>query len=220
MRMLEAFELYRFYHADQAETFALRGVSLRVDAGEIVAVIGPSGSGKSTLLACLAGLDEPDGGHVELMGQRLTRRSEAERAHLRARHIGILLQAENLFEHLTIEANISLQMLLAGKPDPARLAHLLDTLGLQELRNALPAQLSGGESARAALAVAMAAAPDVLLADEPTAEVDVETESRILELLARRGRQNKATLIATHSTAIAAGADRILTMRDGRIVDG
>ena len=128
---------------------------------------------------------------------------------MRARHIGILLQAENLFEHLTIEANISLQMLLAGKPDPARLAHLLDTLGLQELRNALPAQLSGGETARAALAVAMAAAPDVLLADEPTAEVDVETESRILELLARRGRQNKATLIATHSTAIAAGADRM-----------
>ncbi len=218
--MLEAFELYRFYHAEEAETFALRGVSLRLDAGEIVAVMGPSGSGKSTLLACLSGLDEPDGGHVEVMGQRLTRRSEAVRAFLRARHIGILLQTGNLFEHLSVTENIRLQMLLADKPDAGRLEYLLGNLGLQRLRDTLPAQLSGGDTTRAALGVSLAAVPDVLLTDEPTAEVDIETEGRILELLARRRQQNKATLIATHSTAIADGADRILTMRDGRIVDG
>jgi putative ABC transport system ATP-binding protein len=217
--MLEAFELYRFYHAKEAETFALRGVSLRLDAGEIVVVTGPSGSGKSTLLACLAGLDEPDGGHVDLMGRRLTRRSEAERAGLRARHIGILLQAGNLFEHLVVENNIRLQMLLAGKPDDGRLEHLLDILGLRALRRALPAQLSGGETARAGLAVALAAAPDVLLADEPTAEVDALTEDRILELLARRRRQGKATLIATHSMAVAECADRRLAMQDGRLAE-
>jgi len=169
------------------------------------------------LLACLAGLDEPDGGHVEVMGRRLTRRSEAERAKLRARHIGILLQVGNLIEHLTIESNIRLQMLLAGKLDDGRLAHLLDILGLGALRGSLPAQLSGGETARAGLAVALAAAPDVLLADEPTAEVDAETEARILELLARRRRQGKATLIATHSMAVADVADRRLVMQDGRL---
>jgi putative ABC transport system ATP-binding protein len=219
MALLEAIELYRFYHAGDDETFALRGVSLRVSSGEIVAVMGPSGS-KSTLLACLAGLDEPDGGHVELMGRRLSRRSEAERAALRARHIGILLQAGNLFDHLTVEANIRLQMLLAGRRDRAQMEDLLAGFGLGELRHALPPRLSGGEAARAGLAVAMAAAPEVLLADEPTAEVDMETETRVFELLARRRKQGKATLIATHSTAVAEGADRIITLRDGRIADG
>src|SRR4029077_1033790 len=114
MRILEAIELYRFYHAGTDEIFALRGVSLSIEPGEVVAVIGPSGSGKSTLLACLAGLDEPSGGHVEIMGRRLTRRPEAERAKLRARHIGIYPQTGNLFDHLSVEGNIRLQMRIAG----------------------------------------------------------------------------------------------------------
>lgn len=110
MSALEAHELYRFYHVGDDETRALRGVDLRVDAGELVALVGPSGSGKSTLLACVAGLDEPDGGHVDIMGQRLSRRPEAARARLRARHIGMLMQSGNLFDHLTVGANIALQI--------------------------------------------------------------------------------------------------------------
>lgn len=219
MRALEAFEVYRFYHAGEAETLALRGVSLKLDAGELVAVMGPSGSGKSTLLACLAGLDEPDGGHVELMGQRLTRRPEALRAQLRARHIGIVLQSGNLFDHLTLEGNVRLQMLLAHKPDELRLEQLLGMVGLRERRHARSSQLSGGESARAGLAVALAAMPDILLADEPTAEVDAETEQHILAILEDRRNQGAAILVATHSAALTRRADRILQIEDGRLVD-
>src|SRR3979411_203389 len=114
---VEAHELYRFYHAGEEETLALRGVSLRVDLGETVALVGPSGSGKSTLLACLAGLDEPDGGYVVLRGQRLTRRPEAERAARRAAHVGVLLQSGNLLEHLSIADNVALPMHLARAYD-------------------------------------------------------------------------------------------------------
>jgi putative ABC transport system ATP-binding protein len=219
VRALEAFEVYRFYHAGEEETLALRGVSLKLDAGELVAVMGPSGSGKSTLLACLAGLDEPDGGHVELMGQRLTRRPEALRAQLRARHIGIVLQCGNLFDHLTLEGNVRLQMLLAHKPDELRLEQLLGMVGLRERRHARSSQLSGGESARAGLAVALAAMPDILLADEPTAEVDAETEQHILAILEDRRNQGAAILVATHSAALTRRADRILQIEDGRLVD-
>jgi putative ABC transport system ATP-binding protein len=219
VRALEAFEVYRFYHAGEEETLALRGVNLRLDAGELVAVVGPSGSGKSTLLACLAGLDEPDGGHVELMGQRLTRRPEPLRAQLRARHIGMVLQSGNLFDHLTLEGNVRLQMLLAHKPDELRLEQLLGMVGLRERRHARACQLSGGESARAGLAVALAAMPNILLADEPTAEVDAETERQILAILEDRRNQGAAILVATHSTALTRRADRIVQIEDGRLVD-
>ncbi|MCY0856369.1 MULTISPECIES: ABC transporter ATP-binding protein [unclassified Cupriavidus] len=218
-RPLEAFELYRFYHGGDAETAALRGVSLRLHAGELVALMGPSGSGKSTLLACLAGLDEPDGGHVEVMGCRMSRRPEAVRAALRARHIGILMQAGNLFEHLTVEANMRLAMSLSKQSDPRRVDLLLETMDLTGQRRAHPSQLSGGEAARAGLAVALSSHPRVLLADEPTAEVDATTEAVVLTHLLERCRAGVAVLIATHSTALAAHADRLLGMRDGRIAD-
>jgi putative ABC transport system ATP-binding protein len=217
--VLEAIDLYRFYHAGEEETLALRGVSMRLNAGEMVAVMGPSGSGKTTLLACLAGLDEPDGGHVELMRQRLTRRPEPERAALRAAHIGILLQSGNLFDHLSVADNVRVQMRLAHTGDEQRLDGLLASVGLTERRHALPTHLSGGEAARAGLAVALAAAPAVLLADEPTGEVDAETEGEILRLFARRSADGGATLIVTHSEALAAHADRIIRLRDGRIAD-
>jgi putative ABC transport system ATP-binding protein len=216
---LEAFELYRFYHRGDDETAALRGISLQLCAGELVALLGPSGSGKSTLLACLAGLEEPDGGHVDVMGQRLSRRPEAVRAALRARHIGMLMQSGNLFEHLTVEGNMRLQMSLAGKTDRDKVDALLEVTGLAGRRRARPSQLSGGETARAGLAVALSAGPKVLLADEPTAEVDAATETVILSHLIERCHGNgDMALIATHSDAMAARADRVLVIRDGRFV--
>lgn len=219
MRVLEAFDLYRFYHTGEDETLALRGVCIHVEAGEIVVVMGPSGSGKSTLLSCLVGLDEPDGGHVELLGKRLTRKPEAERAAMRAAEIGILLQSRNLFDHLSVTDNMRLQMCLARKFDQQRLDSLIDLVGLTHRRHARPSQLSGGEAARAGLAVALSTDPKVLLADEPTGEVDVETEKDILRLLVSRQQAGFATLVATHSDALATHADRIVRLLDGRVVN-
>jgi putative ABC transport system ATP-binding protein len=219
MIALEAVELYRFYHSGDDETFALRGLSLQLRRGELLAIMGPSGSGKSTLLACLAGLDEPDGGHVELLGQRLTRRPEVERAALRARHIGFLRQSSNLFEHLTVGANIGLQLKLARRRPNDRLGPTLDRLGLRPLLGSLPSQLSGGEAARAAIAVALAADPMIMLADEPTAEVDARTAEGILSLLAHRRNEGRAALVVTHSALVAHRADRIIHLRDGYICD-
>jgi putative ABC transport system ATP-binding protein len=204
------------------ETAALRGVSLAVHGGEMIAVVGPSGSGKSTLMACLAGLDEPDGGHVVVAGARLTRRPESLRATLRARHIGVLLQSGNLIEHLTVAGNIALAQSLA---DPRKGSHrdkpaeLLAGVGLAGRAGARPSTLSGGEAARAALAVALANDPEILLADEPTAEVDGANEERVLELLRRRVEAGKAVVVATHSSRVAAGSDRIVRIVDGRIAD-
>jgi putative ABC transport system ATP-binding protein len=219
MKVLEAFDVYRFYHTGNEETLALRGVSINVDAGEIVVVMGPSGSGKSTLLSCLVGLDEPDGGHVTLMGRRITRRPEAERAAIRAAEIGILLQSRNLFNQLSVNENMRLQMRLARKLNEQRLDSLIDLVGLRDRRHARPSQLSGGEAARAALAVALSTDPRVLLADEPTGEVDIETEKDILRLLETRRAEGGATLIVTHSDALAEHADRVIRIFDGRIVN-
>jgi putative ABC transport system ATP-binding protein len=219
MPVLEAIDVYRFYHTGDEETLALRGVSVQVAAGEIVVVMGPSGSGKSTLMACLAGLDEPDGGYVTLQGNRLTRRPEAERAAIRAAEIGILLQTGNLFEQLSVIDNVRLQMRLAQKVDEQRVRLLIEQVGLSERRFAYPSQLSGGEAARAGLAVALSTNPRVLLADEPTGEVDAETEQHILRLLTARRDAGEATLIVTHSDALAAFADRIIHLSDGRVVN-
>ncbi|MBZ9982552.1 MULTISPECIES: ABC transporter ATP-binding protein [unclassified Mesorhizobium] len=217
MHALDAHELYRFFHIGDDETAALRGVSFQLSAGEIVALTGPSGSGKSTLLACVTGLDEPDGGHVEVGGMRLTRRSEPERTRFRAANFGILLQSGNLFGHLSVEQNVRLQMLLAAKPDEKRIGALLESVGLSHRARAFPTELSGGETARAGLAVALAADPPILVADEPTAEVDRDTESGLIEQFEARREAGLATLLATHSKALAQRADRIIRLRDGRI---
>ena len=216
---LEAHELYRFYHAGDDETLALRGVSLAVAPGEMVAVVGPSGSGKSTLLNCLAGLDEPDGGWVAVAGERLTRRSQAERARLRARRIGVLLQAGNLLDHLTVAQNVLLAMNLAGPADRRRAHDALAAVGIAGRAAAFPSQLSGGELARASLALALINDPPVLLADEPTGEVDAANEDRLLTLLRERAATGGSALIVTHSPAVAAAADRVLHLVDGRLSD-
>jgi len=216
---LDAHELYRFFHTAEEETLALRGVSLSVDAGEIVAVVGPSGSGKSTLLACLAGLDEPAGGTVVVAGETMSRRPEPERARLRARRIGMLFQSGNLLEAFTVEANVALAQRLTGRPDPARRAALLADLGLANRARAYPAELSGGEMARAGLAVALANDPVLILADEPTGEVDGLAEAAALDLLRARADGGAGVVIVTHSPAVAAAADRTVALLDGRVVD-
>lgn len=221
LTVLEATDLYRFFHAGDDETFALRGVSLTVAPGEILAIVGPSGSGKSTLLACLGGLDEPDGGHVSVAGARITRRPESERARLRARWIGILQQSGNLLDHLSVANNIrAAQTLVPGaNRGGASVAELLADVGLADRAHARPATLSGGEAARAGLAVALANDPPLLLADEPTGEVDEANERLILDLLRRRAGSGHSVVLVTHSTRAALEADRIAHLRDGRIVD-
>ncbi|SNR27270.1 ABC transporter ATP-binding protein [Actinomadura mexicana] len=214
--VLQANELYRFYRAGDEETLALRGVSLAVEAGEFVAVTGPSGSGKSTLLACMAALDEPDGGAVRVSGIRISHRPQAERTSLRARLVGMLFQSGNLLEHLTVRANIDLAQRLAGRRDSGRRDALLEELGLADRDRSRPAQLSGGEAARAGLAVALANRPAVLLADEPTGELDRRTEDRVLGLLRRQAEHGAAVVVASHSPAVAAAADRTITLEDGR----
>lgn len=219
MLALEALELYRFFHIGVDETAALRGVSLTLAAGETLAVMGPSGSGKSTLLNCLTGLDDPDAGQVMVCGHRLSRRPEAERAQLRAVNFGILMQSGNLFQHFSVAENIRFQMYLVSKPDEARIDRLIDSVGLRHRARARPTELSGGETARAGLAVALAADPPILVADEPTAEVDAATEARLLAQFDARRHAGLTTLIATHSEALARRADRVLRLSDGKVID-
>jgi putative ABC transport system ATP-binding protein len=215
--ILQAKSLYRFFHAGDDEALALQGVTLSVRRGELVAVTGPSGSGKSTLLSCLAGLDEPDGGSVSIAGERLSRRSEEDRARMRARSVGMVFQHDNLLGHLSVDRNLVLAQRLSGAPDGARRRSLLEACGIARRADARPAQLSGGELARAGLAVALANDPPVLLADEPTGELDEVTATRILGLLRRRAVSGAAVLLVTHSPEVAAGADREIRLRDGRV---
>lgn len=218
--VLDASNLYRFFHVGGEETLALRGVSLRVTAGEIVAVTGPSGSGKSTLLACLAGLDEPDGGMVRVAGAEMSRRSETERARLRAQHIGMLFQTNNLLEHLTVDGNVGLAQHLVRSPGRRPVGELLEELGIAHRGRARPSELSGGETARAGLAVALANDPELIVADEPTGELDTESAAVILQLLRARAAAGAAVVLVTHSSAVAAVADRHITLRDGVVVNG
>jgi len=214
--LLEADELYRFYRNGEEEVLALRGVSLSVARGEIVAVVGPSGSGKSTLLGCLAGIDEPAGGTVRILGQRMNARPEPERAALRARHVGVLFQSENLFTHLTVAQNVALVQRLARKRSTGP-GGVLESVGLTTRARAYPDQLSGGEIARAGLAVALANQPELLLADEPTGELDSAGGLQLVQLFRRQADAGCGILIVTHSPDAVASADRVVFLADGRV---
>jgi len=218
--VLRARELYRFYRVGDEETLALRGVSLAVPSGKLLTVAGPSGSGKSTLLACLAGLDEPDGGSVYIRETRISHRPEHERSALRARHIGTLFQSANLLEHLTVRRNLELvqRIARAGHRADARpsVDALLDAVGLTRRSGARPSELSGGEAVRAGLAAALANNPDVLVADEPTGELDGMTEADVLRLIRDQADRGTAVILASHSAAVAAMADEVIQLKDGQ----
>jgi ABC-type lipoprotein export system ATPase subunit len=218
MTILLVDDLFKFYHSGDTEVRALRGISFGVEAGETVALVGASGSGKSTLLACIAGIDDPEGGMVRVCDRPLSRRSQAEKAAIRARHIGFMAQNGNLIAHLNVGDNIALQCKLRGRTaDSSDISAALDRVGLIGLGQAFPDTLSGGEAARAGLAVALAGNPDLLLADEPTSEVDAETEERLLQLIDERRKAGGSILIATHSEALSAQASRIIRVVDGRL---
>jgi putative ABC transport system ATP-binding protein len=216
--VLEAHSLYRFFHVGDDETLALQGVSLALEPGQVVAVTGPSGSGKSTLLACLAGLDEPDGGHVTVDGTRISRRPEEERARIRGARIGMLFQQLNLVGHLSVADNIALAQRMGDGAKGADWRHeVLERCGIEHRASARPSQLSGGELARAGLAVALANDPSVILADEPTGELDSVTAARVLDLLRERAGAGAGVLMVTHNPEVAAAADSEIRLLDGRV---
>lgn len=215
--VLEARGLHRFFRRGGEEVAALRDVSLTLLPGEIVAIVGPSGSGKSTLLNMLAGLDDPDGGSVKIVGRQLSHESPSAQARLRGELIGVLTQTSGLIEHLDLLDNLRLAASFRDGAGPTgTLRALLNDVQLGDHAHARPSTLSGGETARANLAVALVGGPRLLLADEPTAEVSVEEEAALLQLLRRLQSAEGATLLVTHSEAVAKAADRIVHLLDGR----
>ena len=197
----------------------LEGVSLSVRAGEILAILGPSGSGKSTLLALMAGLDRPSSGRVLFDGRRIDDLPEDALALLRRRRIGFVFQSFQLLLGVSALENVRLPLDLLGRRDAeARARVLLDDVGLGQRAHHLPAQLSGGEQQRVAVARAFAAEPDLLLADEPTGNLDSANGERVLELLVRmQGREGATLVLVTHDAGVAARAHRRIHLRDGRI---
>ncbi|MCE2912487.1 MAG: ABC transporter ATP-binding protein [Rubrivivax sp.] len=196
-----------------ATTPVFDGVALELAPGEFVALLGESGVGKSTLLNCIAGLESADAGTIELAGEPLDALDDDGRALLRRRRIGFVFQAFHVLPHLTVAENVALPLLLQRRPDPARVAALLDDVGLGGLGGRLPAQLSGGQLQRVAIARAVVHAPALVLADEPTGNLDPETAARVLDVLQREVRATGAAcLLVTHSAAAAAQADRVLRL--------
>jgi ABC-type lipoprotein export system ATPase subunit len=216
--VLEATGLYHIFRTSTVETVALRGAALTLQPGTWTAITGPSGSGKSTLVHVLAGLLEPSGGSVTVDGTDLTRLPPAERARLRRKRIGIVLQRDNLHPLLDAGSNVELVLRLDGQGGRAARAtatRLLGEVGLGNRRHHRPAQLSGGEAQRTAVAVALASSPPLLLADEPTGELDKATARGLLDLLGEVRDRGTAVLTVTHDEEVAGRADRRLTMRDG-----
>ena len=190
-------------------------VSLEVAPGEFVAIVGQSGVGKSTLLNCMAGLDSWDEGSVTLDGRDLGRLNDEERALLRRSHVGFVFQAFHVLPHLDVAQNVGLPLMLLGRRDDAVVEAMLDAVGLQGLGPRLPQQLSGGQLQRVAIARALVHRPALLLADEPTGNLDPTTAARVMDILLAQTRQHGASLVlVTHSEAAAARADRVLHLTD------
>ena len=217
---LEAVDVFRIYRSGDAETVALRGLDLAIDAGSMVAILGPSGCGKSTFLHLAAGLDQPSAGELRSSGRPLGRLSEPELADYRAREVAVVFQSQNLFRHLTAAENVIVQLRLAGlAASHDRATAALAAFGLGDRARTLVAKLSGGEQQRVAIAACAARQARLVLCDEPTGELDTTNEARVIDALSRLRVELGATIvIVTHSTRVAQACDRVVEMRDGRIV--
>ena len=216
---LEFHDVFKIYRSGPAETVALRGLELRIEPREFVAVFGPSGSGKSTMLHLAAGLDEPSAGDVRVFGRSLAQLDEAELAALRARQVAIVFQNGNLWAGLSAGENVALALRLAGRrrvDEPVERA--LDAFDLRRRERTRAGALSGGEQQRLAIAAAAAREAPLVLADEPTAELDERNERIVLEALARlRAEFGSTVVVVTHSPRVADAVDRVIELHDGRV---
>ncbi len=212
-------DIVRVYREADVETIALRGVHLEIARGEFAAIIGRSGSGKSTLLQLIAGSDRPTAGRVVVDGMDLSRADERLRARVRGAHVGIVFQSQNLVSFLDLEENVALAAALAGRPVTRAAARAaLARVGLDDRTRHRPAQLSGGEQQRAALAAVLATRPSILLADEITGELDSVNAAILIDLVAEiHAAEDLTVLLATHDHDVAARADRVIELRDGRV---
>ncbi|HSA33864.1 MAG TPA: ABC transporter ATP-binding protein [bacterium] len=211
----------KIYRTGEVTVEALKEVSLTVAKGEFSAIAGPSGSGKSTLLNIVSGLDKPDGGTVELGGRAMTAMSASDLSDFRRDHIGFIFQSYNLIPVLTVEENIEYVMLLQGVPKKERrerVAKILTEVGLDGMQTRLPIHLSGGQQQRVAVARAIVSRPDIILADEPTANLDSKTADALLDMMQELNAKHGVTfLFSTHDQMIMDHARRLITLRDGRI---
>lgn len=217
--ILQTVDLKKYYQQGEYVTKALDGVNLSVNAGEFVAIVGTSGSGKSTLLHMLGGLDTPTSGEVIIGGKRLSKKSEEQMAVFRRRHIGFIFQNYNLVPILNVYENIVLPVQLDGrKADKDFLKEIIHALGLQGKLQSLPNNLSGGQQQRVSIARALLTKPEIILADEPTGNLDSRTSEDVLALLKVTSTQfHQTTIMITHNDAIAQMADRIIRIEDGRV---
>lgn len=220
MEILRVENLSKIYGKGNQQVKALDGVSFSVAKGQFVSIIGPSGSGKSTLLHILGGVDRPTEGKVFLNGQDVYARNDEQLAIFRRRQVGLIYQFYNLIPELDVEENISLPLLMDGrKPDSKALEEMIHNLGLEERRHNLPNQLSGGQEQRVSIGRALLTSPALVLADEPTGNLDSTRSQEIVTLLRESNRRFQQTLIViTHDENIALQADRMLSIEDGRIV--
>ena len=219
---VEVTGVYRTFEQDTAPVRALRGADVAVTHGEFVAVMGPSGCGKSTLLNVIAGLDVPDEGEVVIAGESLAGMDESALAIMRRKHIGIVFQFFNLLEGMTALENVVMPAVIAGRKRrvaESRARDLLDLLGIGDKAKQAPGVLSGGQRQRLAIARALANEPTLLLADEPTGALDSEGGEEVLELFRRLHQGGQTILLVTHDQPVADAAQRIVRMRDGRVVD-